>query len=172
MCVAILLCCSAAPANSEETADTLRTTSLQEVTVTGQSAHGRVAYGKLGSESLELGKLATTPQLFGETDLIKSISLLPGVSNEADGAGGFEVRGGNAYQNLVTLDGMTLYNPAHMMGIFSTFNDDAISRATLYKGPVPVMFGGATSSVLETSMKPGSMTGYDFSGTIGILNVK
>lgn len=82
------------------------------------------------------------------------------------------MRGGNAYQNLVTMDGMTIYNPAHMMGIFSTFNDDAMSRATLYKGPVPSRFGGATSSVLETTMVPGNPDAYNFSGTIGLLNAK
>lgn len=170
--LSIPVCIAAMGTHAEETADSLRTTALQEVVVTGQSARQRIENGLLGSEKLELAKLATTPQLFGETDIIKSISLLPGVSNEADGAGGFEVRGGNAYQNLVTMDGMTLYNPAHLMGIFSTFNDDAMSQATLFKGPIPVMFGGSTSSVLETTMKPGDMNKYNFSGTVGILNAK
>ena len=103
---------------------------------------------------------------------MKSITLLPGVHSEAEGAGGFEVRGGNAYQNLVTMDGMTLYNPAHLMGVFSTFNDDAMSRASLHKGPIPVWMGGASSSVLETYMKAGDMKKYHFSGTIGLLNAK
>lgn len=152
--------------------DSIPEQKLQEVTVTGQSARQRVTDGQLGSERLELTKLAATPQLFGETDIIKSITLLPGVHGEADGAGGFEVRGGNAYQNLVTVDGATLYNPSHMMGIFSTFNDDAMSRATLHKGPIPAQYGGATSSVLETSMKSGDMEGYHFAGTVGILNAK
>lgn len=152
--------------------DSIATQSLNEVVVTGQSARQRIADNHLGSEKLELAKLALTPQLFGETDIIKSMTLLPGVHAEAEGAGGFEVRGGNPYQNLVTVDGATLYNPSHMMGIFSTFNDDAMGHATLHKGPVPANFGGASSSVLETTMKPGSMDRYNFSGTIGILNAK
>ena len=152
--------------------DTVGSRSLKEIVVTGQSAQQRISNGKLGSESLELKKLALTPQLFGETDIIKSITLLPGVHGEADGAGGFEVRGGNAYQNLVTMDGMTLYNPSHLMGIFSTFNDDAMSMATLHKGPIPAQFGGASSSALETYMKPGALNKYHFSGSIGILNAK
>ena len=77
--------------------DSIQARKLQEVVVTGQSARQRVADGMLGSEQLELTKLAATPQLFGETDIIKSIALLPGVHGEADGAGGVEVRGGNAY---------------------------------------------------------------------------
>ena len=121
--------------------DTIPTHQLQEIIVTNQSAQNRVRNAKLGSENLELNRLASTPKMFGESDIIKSITLLPGIHSEADGAGGFEVRGGNAYQNLVTMDGMTLYNPAHLMGIFSTFNDDVIGRATIYKGPIPANFG-------------------------------
>lgn len=152
--------------------DTIPTHQLQEIVVSEQSARNRINNSRLGSENIELSKLTQTPQLFGEADIIKSITLLPGIHGEADGAGGFEVRGGNAYQNLVTLDGMTLYNPAHLMGIFSTFNDDAMGRATIYKGPVPVAFGGASSSVLETFMRPGNMEKYHGSATIGILNAK
>ncbi len=145
---------------------------LHEIVVTGSSARQRVTMGRLGSERLEMAKLGAVPQLFGEADIIKSITLLPGVHAEASGIGGFEVRGGNSYQNLVMLDGATLYNPSHLMGVFSTFNDDAISGATLHKGPLPVQFGGASSSALETAMKHGDMSAYRFSGTIGILNAK
>lgn len=157
---------------ADNSSDTVPTHQLQEIVVSELSARSRLNNSRLGSESLELSKLNNAPQLFGEADIIKSITLLPGIHGEADGAGGFEVRGGNAYQNLVTLDGMTLYNPAHMMGIFSTFNDDAMGRATIYKGPVPASFGGASSSVLETSMRPGNMEKYHGAATIGILNAK
>lgn len=167
-----LLLCFRLAAAAEELPDSLDITTLEEITVTGQSARQRISHARLGSESLELTKLALTPQLFGETDIVKSITLLPGVHSEAEGAGGFEVRGGNAYQILVTMDGMTLYNPAHLMGVFSTFNDDAMSSATLHKGPIPASLGGASSSVLETFMKAGDMTKYHFSGTVGLLNAK
>lgn len=158
--------------SGEAEMDSVQVNELKEIVVTDLSARRRVLEGHLGSESLELSQLALTPQMFGEADIIKSISLLPGVRTEADGAGGFEVRGGNAYQNLVLMDGMTLYNPSHMMGVFSTFNEDAMSNATLHKGPIPVTFGGASSSVLETHMKAGDTENFNFSGTIGILNAK
>ena len=157
--------------HAREVIDSISVYELEEIVVLDQSARTRIQ-ALPGSESLEITKLALTPQLFGEPDIIKSITLLPGVHGEAEGAGGFEVRGGNAYQNLVLMDGMTLFNPSHMMGIFSTFNDDAISQATLHKGPVPSSFGSASSSVLETQMKAGDMNTYHFSGTIGILNAK
>lgn len=152
--------------------DSISETNLQEVTVTGNSARQRIENPRIGSEKLELGRFSQLPSFVGENDILKSISLLPGVRSEGDGGGGFEVRGGNAYQNLILLDGISLYNPSHVMGIFSTFNDDALGSATLFKGPYPAMFGNATSSVLETTLLPGDMESYHGSFTIGILTAK
>lgn len=159
------------PVGAQGELDSVAVRDLNEVIVTEFSAGNRIN-SHLGSEVLELNQLSLTPQMFGEVDIIKSITLLPGVRIEAEGAGGFEVRGGSAYQNLVLMDGMTLYNPSHMMGVFSTFNEDAMGRAVLHKGPVPASFGGASSSTLETYMKPGSLNKFNFSGTVGILNAK
>ncbi len=152
--------------------DSISATKLQEVIVTGNSARQRIDNVRIGSERLELGRLSQLPSFGGENDIIKSISLLPGVRSEGDGGGGFEVRGGNAYQNLILLDGISLYNPSHVMGIFSTFNDDALGSATLFKGPYPAMYGDATSSVLETTLMPGDMESFHGSFTIGILAAK
>lgn len=149
-----------------------KTENLDELIVTGQSAGQRLSSLRLGVENVELSKMALVPVLFGENDIIKSITYLPGVHSEGDGAGGFEVRGGTSGQNLIQLDGMTLYSPTHVMGIFSTFSDQAIGRATLYKGPVPATFGEASSSVLETALTPGDMDSYHAAGTIGILAAK
>lgn len=166
------LCAAGREAAAAEVPDSVAEQQLHEVTVTGQGARQRVADVRLGAERLELSRLAQVPMLFGENDLIKSITLMPGVHGEGDGSGGFEVRGGNASQNLVQLDGITLYNPSHVMGIFSTFNDDALGRATLFKGPIPASYGGATSSVLETQLAPGDMERYRGSATIGLLAAK
>lgn len=162
----------ATQSRAAEPGDSITSEQLEEVVVTGTSARQRLDNRRLGSERLELSKLTQVPAFGGEADIIKSITLLPGVRSEGEGGGGFEVRGGNAYQNLVLLDGMSLYSPSHVMGIFSTFNDDALGGATLYKGAVPPMFGEATSSVLETSLAPGDMEKYHASGTIGILAAK
>ncbi len=160
------------PTRAQTPADSTLTHELHEVTVSGSSARQRISAVRLGAERLELAKISQLPSFGGEKDIIKSIALLPGVRSEGDGGGGFEVRGGNAYQNLVQLDGITLYNPSHVMGIFSTFNDDAIGGATLYKGPIPAMYGGATSSVLETTLAPGDMDHFHASATVGILAAK
>lgn len=168
MCVASSIFMS----HAEETPDSIVSRELNEVVVTGNSALQRISNMRLGAERLELSRLVQVPSFGGENDIIKSIALLPGVHSEGDGGGGFEVRGGNASQNLVLLDGISLYNPAHVMGIFSTFNDNAIGGATLYKGPIPATYGGASSSVLETTLAPGDMEHFHGSGTIGILAAK
>ncbi|MDE6023239.1 MAG: Plug domain-containing protein, partial [Muribaculaceae bacterium] len=130
----------------ESSKDSISEKVLNEITVTGTSARQRIDNKRIGAERLELATLAQLPAFGGEKDIIKSITLLPGVRSEGDGGGGFEVRGGNAYQNLVLLDGISLYNPSHVMGIFSTFNDDALGGATIFKGPLPALYGDATSS--------------------------
>lgn len=158
--------------SAQAPADSIPETILNEVTVTGNSARQRIENTRIGSERLELGRLSQLPSFGGENDIIKSLSLLPGVRSEGDGGGGFEVRGGSAYQNLVLLDGISLFNPSHVMGIFSTFNDDALGSATLFKGPMPAMYGDATSSVLETTLMPGDMENFHASATIGILAAK
>ncbi|MCM1066002.1 MAG: TonB-dependent receptor plug domain-containing protein [Muribaculaceae bacterium] len=168
----ILACAFLAPPVLASEPDSMATEVLQEVVVSGQGARRRMAELHLGVEQLELGRLAKMPMLMGENDLIKAITLMPGVHAEGDGAGGFEVRGGTSAQNLVLLDGITLYDPAHVMGIFSTFNDDAISRATLYKGPIPAAYGGATASVLDVALDHGGAESYHASATVGLLLAK
>ncbi len=152
--------------------DTIESTVLQEVVIKGNSSAQRVANVLLGVEKLEMPVLEKAPVLFGEVDIIKSITLLPGVRQESEGSGGYMVRGGTASQNLIQLDGATLFNPSHVMGIFSTFNEDALGGATLYKGLMPSYFGGATSSVLDIQLAPGSMERWHASGTIGLLAAK
>lgn len=161
-----------ATAVAEEPNDSVMGGELHEVVVTGNSARQRINNSRLGAERLELSKMMQVPAFGGEVDIIKSITLLPGVRSEGEGGGGFEVRGGNAYQNLVLVDGISIYNPSHVMGIFSTFNNNALGGVTLYKGAVPAMYGDATSSVLETTLAAGNMERYHGSATIGILAAK
>lgn len=170
--IPMIATCAGTAYASEPTDTTGTAQVLDEVIINGRSAARRVANTRIGVEHLEIEKLTSIPVIFGECDIIKSLTLLPGVNAEGDGAGSFEVRGGTAWQNLITLDGITLYNPSHVMGIFSTFNDDALARATLYKGPVPAAYGGATSSALDVGLADGNMERFHASGTIGILAAK
>ena len=83
---------------------------LDEVIVSSSSPQGRVAEAQIGVQKIDIAEMAKTPVLFGERDIIKSIQLLPGVKSEGDGSSGYQVRGGTSSQNLIQLDGATVYN--------------------------------------------------------------
>ncbi|MDQ5929114.1 MAG: TonB-dependent receptor, partial [Bacteroidota bacterium] len=98
---------------------------------------------------LSIFSIKKMPVVFGEVDILKSILLLPGVTNSGEGASGFNVRGGGADQNLILLDEATIFNSSHVFGFFSVFNPDAVKNLKLYKGGIPARYGGRVSSVLD-----------------------
>lgn len=95
------------------------------------------------------------PQL-GEADLFRTLQALPGVLSESDFSTGLVVRGGNTDQNLIMLDGITVYNPSHMGGLFSNFLLEAIKDVRFIKGGFPAEYGGRMSAVLNVISKEGN----------------
>src|SRR5690606_40166242 len=93
------------------------------------------------------------PVVLGETDILKTLLLLPGVVNSGEGTSGFNVRGGGSDQNLLLLDQTNVYSSSHLYGFFSVFNNDAVQNIKLYKGGIPARYGGRASSVLEINQK-------------------
>ncbi|HEX6051775.1 MAG TPA: TonB-dependent receptor [Gemmatimonadaceae bacterium] len=85
----------------------------------------------------------------GEADVLRSVALLPGIVARNDFSAGFNVRGGEADQNLVLLDGIPIYNPFHLGGLFGTFIDKAVSGVDVLTGAFPSRYGGRLSSVLD-----------------------
>ena len=85
----------------------------------------------------------------GEPDLLRVVQLLPGVTTRSDYTAGYNVRGGESDQNLVLLDGIPIYNPFHLGGMFSTFIDEMVSELELLTGGFPAPHGGRLSSVLD-----------------------
>lgn len=145
---------------------------LREVTINSRSAQKRVDEVQVGVEKVEIATLAKVPSLFGEKDILKGIQLLPGVKSESEGSGGYQVRGGTAAQNLILLDGATVYNAGHLMGLFSSFNDDALMNGSLYKGMVPAQLGGGSSSVFDISTRSGDVNNYHYGASVGLLSAK
>jgi hypothetical protein len=84
----------------------------------------------------------------GEADVLRAVEVLPGVVSTSDFSSAFNVRGGSADQNLILLDGFTIFNPFHLGGLFSVFNSDVIARAELLSGGFGAEYGGRVSSVL------------------------
>lgn len=127
--------------------------------------NAEMSVAKLSAETIK-----KIPAVMGEVDLIKSIQLLPGVTNNGEGATGFNVRGGATDQNLVMLDEAIIYNSDHMLGFFSVFNNDAIKDVKLYKGGIPARFGGRASSVLDVRQKDGNNKTFGASGGLGLIS--
>ena len=145
---------------------------LKEVVVTSNSALQRVGELQVGVERVNVETVRQLPTLLGERDVVKSLQLMPGVKNEGDGLGGYQVRGGTSAQNNVMLDGATVYNTGHLVGLFSAFNDDAIGNVELFKGLMPPKFGGGASSVLNMGVRVGDGERHHLTYSIGLLSAK
>ena len=158
---------AAAQTDSIQRGDTLKT-----VVVTSNSAMQRVSELQIGVERVNVETVRILPTLLGERDVVKSLQLLPGVKMEGDGLGGYQVRGGTSAQNNVMLDGATIYNVGHLMGLFSAFNDDAIGSVDLFKGLMPPKLGGGASSVLNMGVRVGDTEKNHFSYSVGLLSAK
>ncbi|MFT3908040.1 MAG: TonB-dependent receptor [Ferruginibacter sp.] len=144
--------------------------SLGEVVIKSTKKNEHITKASMGTEVLDMKTAAKIPVVFGEKDLVKTIQLLPGIKNNGEGTNGFSVRGGATDQNLIILDEAPVYNASHMLGIFSTFNSDAIKDATIIKGNSPAQFGGRLSSVLDIKMKEGNNKKYQVSGGLGLIS--
>ncbi len=125
---------------------------------------------EMSVNKLTSAEIKKMPVVLGETDVLKSILLLPGVVNSGEGTSGFNVRGGGSDQNLLLLDQATVYGSSHLYGFFSVFNNDAVSNIKLYKGGIPARYGGRASSVLEINQKNGDLQEFKATGGIGILS--
>ncbi len=145
---------------------------LDEVVVVGQAIENNVTSTRMSAVEIPVMQMKKIPALFGETDVIKTLQLLPGVQSGTEGSAGMYVRGGGPDENLILLDGVPLYNVNHAMGFFSAFNADAIKNVTLYKGNFPARFGGRLSSVVDVSMKDGDMYEYHGNASIGLIAAK
>ena len=121
---------------------------------------------EVGVEKINIKSFKLLPTSMGESDIMKSIILLPGVQSVGEGSAGFNVRGGSADQNLILLYGAPIYNSSHLFGFFSAVNSDIIKDVTLYKGGIPSRYGGRISSVLDIDSKDGNIK--QFAGNAGI----
>ena len=147
-------------------------TTLDEVVVEAQRATVSARSPQMSVVELPVQQIKSIPTLFGETDVLKAIQLLPGVQNGSEGSAGMYVRGGGPDENLLLLDGVPVYNVNHALGFFSVFNPDALKNVTLYKGSFPAHFGGRLSSVVDIRMKEGDMQHYHGNASIGLISSK
>ena len=144
---------------------------LAEIVVVGgrQSAVDNLM---MGSEKFKPQILKNIPSAFGESDIMKIVLTLPGVTTVGEASSGYNVRGGATDQNLILFNGGTVYNPSHLFGLFTSFNSDAVEDVELFKSSIPVEYGGRISSVLKVTSKEANMKKFTGSVSIGALTSK
>ena len=143
--------------------------SLDEIIIKENVEKLNLRKPQMSVNSLSIKTIKQVPVVLGEVDVIKAITLLPGVTNAGEGSSGFNVRGGSADQNLILLDEATIFNSSHLFGFFSVFNPDAIKDIKLYKGGIPAKYGGRVSSVLDIYQKEGNNEEFHLNGGIGLV---
>lgn len=106
----------------------------------------------------------------GESDVFRSLQMLPGILTSSQISSGLFVRGGSPDQNLVLLDGSKIYNPTHLFGFISTFNTEAIKDVELIKGAYPAEYGSRLSAVLNITQKDGNRKEFQGLASVGAIS--
>jgi hypothetical protein len=110
--------------------------------------------------------------VLGETDMLKSLDNLPGISFQSDGSCYFSVRGGNHDQNLILLDEAPIYNPSHLLGLFTPIIPEAIKHTEVYRADFPVQYGGRLSSVIDIRARDGNMRRFSGSASLSPVSTR
>jgi len=144
---------------------------LNAATITSRAETGIYAT-RAGSMEIPQIMIKNAPSLLGESDVLKTMQMLPGVQAGYEGFSGVFVRGGGDDENLLMLDGVPLYNASHMLGIFSVFTAEAVKKVSVYKGDFPARYGGRLSSVVDVRTNDGDMHSTHGSVSVGLLTDK
>lgn len=128
--------------------------------------------GKANHLKLAMNDVLKLPVILGETDVLKAYQLMPGIQSGIEGTAGMIIRGSDAGQNLILLDGVPVYNVNHLFGLFSVFNTDAIKSSTLMIGAFPARYGGRTASIMDIRMKEGNNQTIKGAASVGLISIK
>ena len=128
---------------------------LDEVLVESERTEG-AARVTAGQQTIRPREIERIPTLDATGDLATYLTTLPGVVSTGDQGGQLFIRGGEPSQNLVLLDGMTLYQPFHILGFYSAFPSGMLNKADVYAGGFGARFGGRLSSVIDVDSRNGN----------------
>lgn len=143
---------------------------LKEAVVSADQYESKVENKQISVVRLDIKTVKEIPVVFGEVDILKTITFLPGIQSLGEGSSGISVRGGGQDQNLILLDEAPVYNASHLLGFFSVFNGDAIKDLEVYKGGIPAEYGGRLSSLIDIRMKDGNSKHFAAAGGIGSIS--
>lgn len=124
---------------------------------------------QMGLQKIDIKTIKQVPVIFGEADILRVVTTLPGVKTVGEASTGLNVRGGSADQNLILFNDATIYNPSHFFGMFSAFNPEVVKDVELYKSSIPAKYGGRLSSVLNINGREGNKKQLTGSAGIGLL---
>lgn len=141
---------------------------LKRVIIAAQKL-SNVKSTQMGLQKIDIKTIKQVPVVFGEADILRVVTTLPGVKTVGESSTGLNVRGGSADQNLILFNDATIYNPAHFFGMFSAFNPEVVKDVELYKSSIPARYGGRLSSVLNVNSREGNKKNITGSAGIGLL---
>ena len=142
---------------------------LKEIVVSGAGGQA-LSETQTSSTHLPPGSVLGKPSFFGEPDGIKSLEMIPGVKLHSDGSTFYYVRGGDRDQNLILVDDAPVFNPNHLLGLFSTIIPEAVNDITFYAGDMPASLGGRLSSIMDVRTRKGNDQHFAISGNVALLS--
>ncbi len=125
---------------------------ISELTILS-SRLNKMRESTMGIERLRVSEIKNIPMAFGETDLMKAVLALPGVTSAGEVSDGFNVRGSSSDQNLILFNHSTIFNSTHLFGLLSVFNPDITEDVELFMSYIPARYGGRIASVLDVKTK-------------------
>ena len=140
---------------------------IREVEIIAEERSSELRNSQMSEFRFSQKTLSQLPGFGGDLDIIRALQAVPGIQTYGDGSSLYYVRGGNSDQNLLLIDEVPVYNPAHLFGFFSAFAPDAINSVQIYKGDFPARFGDRLSSVIDIKAREGNMKRFGFSGNVG-----
>ncbi|NOQ72093.1 MAG: TonB-dependent receptor plug domain-containing protein [Crocinitomix sp.] len=152
-----------------------RADDLPEVIVDGRDRTEEIEYSAIAIDDDNITEVSAhlvqaSPSLNGQTDYVRVAQLLPGVQGQANGFGGMNIRGGESGQNLMLMDGSPVYIPYHLLGLYSTYNEETVKSMKIVKGNFPSRYGGAVSSILDVKIREGDLYHWKGSANVSLLN--
>jgi hypothetical protein len=141
---------------------------LKEVKISADKVRN-VRSTEMGVDRIDAKSIKQVPAVFGEPDILRVVLTLPGVQSVGEATTGFNVRGGSADENLILLNGSTIYNPSHFFGFFSAFDPELVKDVELYKSSIPAQYDGRLASVLDVTDREGNKKNFTGSAGIGLL---
>ncbi len=139
---------------------------LKEVVVEDAAVRERKEETRISKISVRKQEILSLPSVGGEPDLVQYLTLLPGVISKSGPGGQIYIRGGTPIQNRVLLDGMTIYNPFHSIGLYSVLDADIIQKVDVYSAAFGPQYGERVSAVIDIRTREGNRKRW--TGKLGV----